>query len=103
VEDRNLNRKRPSSGAFDDDELSVDAEHLLEQAGLDWHFSLDGYSGYSLARLRAGEARSRNLPVHQKPLDDNPAHCEIHGRKTPGVAKALAKACTWAHLEATDV
>lgn len=99
VDDKNRSEKRPSSGAFDDSELSVDAEPLLANAGLDWHFSLKGYEGYSLVSFIASAARGLSLPVLHKPLPDNPAHCEIHGKKTTSLARALARASVWVHLE----
>jgi len=40
IDDKNLGRVRPSSGAFRDRELSVDAEPILYKQGLDWRFSL---------------------------------------------------------------
>ena len=98
IDDKNLNTKRPSSGAFDQPELSVDAEHILEQHNHDWHFSLEGYPGYSLVRVLATVAKGLELPVKHRPLQENPAHCEIHGRKTPRIAKALAKASSWVHI-----
>lgn len=100
--DKNLNRNRPSSGAFDDPEMSVDAEPLLAHAGYDWRFCLINNSGYSLVKFLAGVARGLDLPVIYKPLTGpppNPAHCEVHGKKTPGKTKALWRASEWVHLE----
>lgn len=100
--DQNLNQKRPSSGAFDDLELSVDSEPLVIADGRDWRSCLANHSGYSLVRFLAGVARGLQLPVIHKPITEipeNPAHCEVHGKKTPGKAKALWRASTWVHLE----
>jgi len=96
--DKNLGRWRPISGAFSDKEMSVDAEPILHQHGLDWTFSLRNYSGYSLARFRAGEARAKGLPVAHKPLPDNPAHTHVIGA-TGAMARYFAVNCEWAHLE----
>jgi hypothetical protein len=82
VDDKNLGSRRPSSAAFKDPALSVDAEPILQQHRLDWTFTLRGYQGYSLARFKAGAARAKGLPVVAKPLQDNPAHTEVHGKKT---------------------
>jgi hypothetical protein len=92
VPDKNTQRPRLSSAAFKDDELSVDAEPLLAQAGLDWHFSLRGYLGYSLVRFRAGAARQERLRVVHKPERCNPAHTEVIGKKTQGIANRLRDA-----------
>ena len=99
VDDENLGMRRPSSAAFKDPELSVDSENILKRNGLDWKFSLNGYDGYSLARFRAGAARQVGLPVIHTPLADNPAHVEVHGKKTQRIANSLVAACWWAHIE----
>src|SRR5215470_730761 len=72
--DKNLGRWRPISGAFMDKEMSVDAEPILHQHGLDLTFSLQNHQGFSLARFFAGEARKKGLSVVHKPLPENPAH-----------------------------
>jgi hypothetical protein len=59
VDDENANTRRPSSAAFRDPEMSVDAEPILTTHGLDWHFSLSGYEGYSLVNVDALHARAR--------------------------------------------
>src|SRR5262245_47927971 len=99
VDDKNLGAKRPSSAAFKDPNMSVDAEHLLQQQGLDWTFSLRGHAGYSLARFKAGTARAKGLAVVHKPEPSNLAHTEVQGKKTQGAANHLVAGCTWAHLE----
>jgi hypothetical protein len=99
VDDQNLGIRRPSSAVFKDPKLSADSEAILLQDGSDWQFSLQGYVGYSLTRLRAGTARQSGLPVIHKPLQQNAAHVEVHGRKTQGIANTLVAASWWAHLE----
>ena len=99
VDDKNLGERRPSSAAFKDPAMSVDAEPILHQHALNWTFSLRGHSGYSLARFRAGVAREKGLAVIHKPVSDNPAHTEVIGKKTGSIAKYLATVSTWAHLE----
>jgi hypothetical protein len=99
VDDANLGIRRPSSAVFKDPELSADSEDILLQSGSDWRFSLQGHAGYSLARFRAGTARQLGLPVIHKPLQDNGAHVEVHGRKAQGIANTLVTASWWAHLE----
>jgi hypothetical protein len=105
VDDENLGTRRPSSAAFKDPDLSVDAEPILKANGLDWKFSLQDYPGYSLANVEARHARDKSLAVIPKPLKnnpvlkDNPAHTEVVGKKTQGVARHLAANATWVHLE----
>jgi hypothetical protein len=51
-----------------------------------------------LVRFLAGIAREKQLPVIHKPLPDNPAHTHVEGKKTPGIARALARASAWVKL-----
>ena len=100
VDDQNRGLRRPSSAAFKDPALSVDAESLLAAHGLDWHFSLHGYQGYSLVRFRAGVARALGLAVIPRPIpNENPAHTEVDGKKTQGIANSLVAGSQWVHLE----
>jgi len=99
VDDKNLGARRPSSAAFKDPTMSVDTEPILHQHGLDWTFTLRNHSGYSLARFKTGAARVETLAVVHKPEPGNPAHTEVIGKKTQGVANRLVAASTWAHLE----
>jgi hypothetical protein len=105
VDDENANTRRPSSAAFRDPKMSVDAEPILSIGGLDWRFTLSGYEGYSLVNVDALHARAKGLAVVHKPikgdptLADNPAHVEVIGKKTQGIAKYLAANATWVCLE----
>jgi hypothetical protein len=98
VDDENSGARRPSSAAFKDPELSVDEEPILKANGENWYFSLKGHEGYSLAQFKAGHARAKALPVIHKPIDGNPAHTEVHGKKTQGIANHLVAGATWVHL-----
>ena len=99
VDDENSGARRPSTAAFKDPALSADAEPILQSIGLDWKFSLQGYEGYSLAQFKAGHARAKTLLVIHKPINGNPAHTEVHGKKTQGIANHLVAGATWVHLE----
>jgi hypothetical protein len=70
-----------------------------EDRTLDWTFTLRNHSGYSLVRFKAGAARAETLAVVHKPEPGNPAHTEVIGKKTQGVANHLVAASTWAHQE----
>jgi hypothetical protein len=98
VQDQNKGRKRPSSAAFLDPELSVDAEPILHAEQLDWRFSLKDYPGYSLVRFSAAAARAEQLAVVHKPLPGNKAHTEVIGNKTRAIATHLRDASDWVHL-----
>jgi hypothetical protein len=99
VDDNNTGTRRPSSAAFKDSTMSVDAEPLLIANGLDWTFTLAGYQGFSLAQLLARETRLKGQAVVHKPLSDNPAHTEVVGKKTQGTANYFVSVATWVHLE----
>ena len=99
VDDKNTGIRRPSSAAFKDPAMSVDAETILHQHGLEWTFSIRNHPGYSLARFKAGAARAKALAVVHKPEKDNAAHTEVIGKKTQGVANYLVSLSSWAHLE----
>jgi hypothetical protein len=53
-------------------------------------------------RFTAGAARALALDVVHTPIadpvDENPAHAEVRGKKTPGIANRLRDASTWVHL-----
>jgi hypothetical protein len=99
IDDANLGKRRPSSAAFKDPELSVDAEPILKANGLDWRSTLQGYPGYSLVNVDAGHARAKGLAVIPKPENGKPAHTEVVGRKTQGIANYLVANASWVHLE----
>jgi hypothetical protein len=99
VDDGNTGKRRPSSAAFKDPEMSVDAESILKSRGFDYRFSLSKYAGYSLARFTAAAARAKNLNVEHQPEAENPAHTVVIGKKIQGIANYLVSACEWAHLE----
>lgn len=92
VEDKNVGEFRASSGAFKDQEMSVDVEPMLDAAGLNWSFSLRNHPEHSLVRFRAGDARALGQAVVHSPIPDNPAHAEVKGKKSPGTANRLMQA-----------
>jgi hypothetical protein len=100
VPDQNRGGARPSSAAFLDPELSVDAEQILHVEQADWRFSLKDYPNYSLVRFSAAAARAVQLAVVHKPLPENKAHTEVIGKKTRAIANHLRDASDWVHLHA---
>jgi hypothetical protein len=95
IPDKNLGRRRLSSGAFRDRRLSVDAECLLAAAGLDCSFSLSQHPNFFLVRFNAGFARSLGQVVEHTPQADNPYHAEVVGQKSGSVCHALRDAAEW--------
>jgi hypothetical protein len=89
VEDKNIGQRRASSAAFKDPEMSVDIEPVLLDLGLDWNRSLRDFPQHSLVRLMAAAARAEAQAIIRAPTDENPAHGEVHGKKTPGIANRL--------------
>jgi hypothetical protein len=99
IDDKNLGKIRPSSGAFKDRELSVDAEPILHKQGLDWTFSLRNHTGFSLVRFPAHEARALGLQVVHDPEPDNVAHTLVVGTKSRRLADHFVRVSDWVHLE----
>jgi len=95
VMDSNKGYYRPSSAAFRDPELSVDAEPFLHSQGLDWKFCILKYPTYSLVRFMAKAARELQLPVVPDPLPDNTSHALVLGKKTKGKANKLRDSSSW--------
>jgi hypothetical protein len=95
VNDGNGGGKRPTSAAFKDARLSVDAEEILSSLGLDWRFSLKDYPEHLLVRFPIAAARAKQLDVVHAPLLQNQAHAEVRGKKTPAIAVHLRDASTW--------
>jgi hypothetical protein len=56
---------------------------------------IDGYDGYALISITAGEVRQAQLAVCRDEHPDDPAHGLVVGKKTGGRQRALARACQW--------
>jgi hypothetical protein len=93
--DPNLQRVRPASSAFDDDDDGSPMSVVLaaESAGPD--SVLAGHTGYALAAFTAELARQCNQGVVRDPLPEEPAHALVFGRKTDSVKSRFAKRSTW--------
>ena len=91
--DDNLQRVRPASAAFDDDDGPMSV--TLADEAADPESVLTGHGGYGLAEITAGLARQCQQGIVRDPLSDNPAHGLVFGRKTSGVKRRLAKECRW--------
>ena len=87
---------RISSAAFREDELSVNLETVMAQAGRAPEEAVRDYPGYGLAAFTAAHARGLNQAVARDPLPEEPAHGIVYGRKKRGgIAQKLRDAALW--------
>ena len=99
VFDDNLDRWRPKSAAFanhpNGSPMSVLVADVVEDTGRSLADALTNYPGFALASITAGLARKCEQGIAREPLEDEPAHAVVFGRKTKGVQRRLAKKCEW--------
>ena len=81
---------RPTSAAFTASELSVDLAKLTTPEQ-----SLSDCASYGLASITAGHARSLGQEVFHDPVESNPAHALVKGKKTASIARSLARSARW--------
>ena len=97
--DPGTGRRRLTSGAFKDREMSVDAEALMAADAVDWNFSLRKWPDAFLVRLNAAFLRQKSQIIEHKPKPteqpDNPYHCEVIGTKNGSTASAIRDAAEW--------
>jgi hypothetical protein len=97
--DPGTGKRRLTSGAFKDREMSVDGEALMAAQGIDWNFSLRRWPDAYLVRLNAGMLRGKAQIIEHKPNPpeqaDNPYHCEVIGTKNGTTASAIRDAAEW--------
>lgn len=94
--------KRPSSAAFRDPNMSVDALELLQRDGQDWDQTLRADPSAGVVTFSAGAARALKQDVVHEPLDQNFAHTEVRGKKNATVARELARVSRWLRQAPTD-
>ncbi len=99
VNDENLGRVRPSSAAFDNHRngspMSVYLAAMLAETGRSPDTVLAGHGGYALASITAGLVRECQQGVAREPLENEPAHAVVFGRKTRPVMRRLATTARW--------
>jgi hypothetical protein len=90
VMDQKLGRERPASAAFENttgtDCMSVDLNKLLNCP----EDCVKDYSGCSIAIFEVVIAYELNQGVKGSPQPENPAHCDVIGKKTESVKKKFA-------------
>lgn len=99
VFDENLGRVRPSSAAFDDhpngSPMSVLIAADVLSSGRTADSVIQPFAGFAMASFTAGLARSCQQGVARQPLEDEPAHAIVFGRKSGSVTKRFAKESCW--------
>ena len=99
VLDKNHGGKRISKAAFEDhpdgSPMSVFLADEVLASGRDAQSIVAGFENFCLAAVTAGLARSLNQGISRKPLDDEPAHAEVFGKKTDSVRKRFAQRAVW--------
>ena len=91
VKDHNNGGRRISSEAFDDsdDGSPMSVAITAECAGTGT--LLNGFPGYGLASLTAGDVRQCKQGVVKSPTKSLPAHASVVGRKTRGNRRCMRK------------
>jgi len=92
VEDKNMGRLRPSTGAFEDEPgtghpMSVGISSLCPNGPADM---LVGFDGFALVQFTARFARDLGLLIVSDPQPGEPWHALV-GKKTKTVKKAFAR------------
>lgn len=88
---------RISSAAFRDpnQELSINLQSTMQQAGREPVDAVRNYPGYGLASITAGQARSQIQKVCRDPQLEEPAHGLVCGNQTRAVGKSLSTCAQW--------
>ncbi len=97
--DDNKKSWRPSSIAFCDhpngSAMSVAIDDTLKKEGLSPDALLAGHENFSLALFPTRIARENAQGVIRNPLENDPAHGEVFGKKTKSVKRAFANGSYW--------
>jgi hypothetical protein len=95
VPDDNTGCQRVSSGAFDNEDLSVALGDKIEEDDRTPGSVLVNYPGEYLVSFTAGVARAVAQIIYREPEPDEPAHGIVFGKKKKSVKRALHDACAW--------
>jgi hypothetical protein len=95
VTDENVGCRRVSSGAFDNEDLSVAIGDTLEEDGRAPESVVENYPGEHLVAFTAGVARAFAQIIYREPEPDEPAHGIVFGKKKKSVKRALHDAAVW--------
>lgn len=95
IPDEETSALRPGSNAFLQGGPDGDVSVFLSSETTPGRITA-GYPGTYIALIRIGDVRSLGLEVEREPIEEQPGHCNITGRKTRAKARALANSSTWA-------
>lgn len=93
-DERSAGKKRVSSGAFRDEELSIIIESTLSQSGRRPADLLLAHTKHTLVAIRAATARAHDQKVARDPEPDELAHGVVYGKKRK-CALALSESIEW--------
>lgn len=91
---KKLGQERPNSDAFSDDE-SGSMSVVIARGGRTPEDLLKGHEGYGLVSLSLETLTENGLELELDPLEDEPDHALVVGKKTDGCRKRLSKASNW--------
>lgn len=96
--DENLQKLRPTSACFSDEDggvqLSVTLETPLLESGFT-HQDAARFEGFGVARVSADRARNMSTPCQKlvrNPTDDDPHHALVVGEKSKSQKRKIAQA-----------
>lgn len=72
----------------------------MESEGRPPRSALEKYPDHFLVAITARDAREQEQAVERTPIDEEPAHGDVIGKKTRGRRRALCAAAEW--VEAPD-
>ena len=100
--DPKLQRMRPSSAAFEDDDdgapTSVYRRDIIDSEGGVVDRLMIGHERFGLVSLTAGQFRSRRQTISPDPLPEETAHTVVCGPKTDGARRWFTKQAEWVVL-----
>jgi len=99
VEDKNAGELRPSSAAFQDhpngSAMSVGIASVAAENDRTPTDMLVGHQDYGLVGFPVHAARLAGQAIRRSPLENQPEHGEVVGKKTRSVRRQLARASVW--------
>jgi hypothetical protein len=89
---------RPTSGAFEDREMSIHLDDVLKDEGREPVSVLQGKQMYSLVSLTAGFVQHEEQEVRRTPIPEDASHGEVCGNKPKGRRRRFARAAEFVEL-----
>ena len=87
-------RRRPSSQAYVQGGPDGDVSVYLASETTPARITRD-YPGTYVAEVEIGTIRSQGLDVERDPIQGDPGHCNITGRKTRSITRAITRSSRW--------